>query len=93
MYRGTDSEDTAGNVTCSPTVERPSTRVAYQLAAATGQSVVDLQPLAESIDPDALDAIFAHRSTGNTVVTFSHDGCIVTVSGPRDVAVEPVSSE
>lgn len=67
----------------------PSTRVAYRLADESGRAIEDLRPLADSIDPDALDAIFREGSAADAYVTFRHEGFEITVSGDGDVLVDP----
>lgn len=71
----------------------PSTRVAYRLAEESGQEVKEIPPLARSIDPEALDAIFETRSAGDASVTFRHEGYTVTVTGDEDVVVEDVEGQ
>lgn len=44
---------------------RPSVAVPVVVAVATGQALEDLPPLYDRIDPDALDALFADRPTGD----------------------------
>ncbi len=49
-----------------------------------------LEPLFNTIDPDALDALFSSRngtSTRSGTVTFTHAGYEVTVSAAGDVTV------
>lgn len=49
-----------------------------------------LEPLYNTIDPDALDALFSSRtgtSTRSGTVTFTHAGYEVTVSATGDVSV------
>lgn len=71
--------------------ERPSVYVPYAVAMATGRDLETLPPLYASIDPDALDALFADRPTGDErqggEVTFPYDGVTVTLTADRDVRV------
>lgn len=75
--------------------ERPSEAVVRGVAAATGRSVLDITPLFESVDPDALDALFERlpdgtpRSPGR--VDFSLDGCMVSVEGSKVRVNRPVT--
>jgi hypothetical protein len=64
--------------------ETPSLSVAATVAAATETPVEQLRPLAEVIDTDALDRIFAPSSGAasrypSTSVSFRYEGCHVTV--------------
>lgn len=72
------------------TSEPPSTRIALQLAEATGEPVDELEPLAETVDPEALDALFEAGSQPDAHVTFTHEGYAVTVTGDGDVLIDPV---
>lgn len=74
--------------------ERASEAVVAAVADASNRAPTDLDPLAEAIDPDALDALFADRydgtprTGGSTRFVFSDhevvvtDGSLVTVRGP-----------
>jgi hypothetical protein len=64
--------------------ETPSLSVAVTVAAATETPVEQLRPLAEVIDTDALDRIFAPSSGAasrypSTSVSFRYEECHVTV--------------
>lgn len=80
-----------------PTNERlsnpPSTRIAYRLAEESDKAIEELRPLAESVDPEALDAIFDGRTADSAYVTFRHEGFTITVTGDGDVLVDPVDVE
>lgn len=70
-----------------------SERVIEQVAAATNQDPIDLEPLFSRVDPDALDALFSNGA-GATVraegqLTFPMGGCEVTVTADGSVDVEP----
>lgn len=68
--------------------DRPSEAVYTAVAVATGQSPLDIDPLAGVIDPDALDAMLdagdRPSSPGSTpsgvTVSFDYCGCRVTVT-------------
>ena len=64
----------------------PSTAIVETVSARTGQSVVDLPPLYDVVDPDALDDLFTGRQTLG-VVTFEYAGHDVTVRADRTVDV------
>jgi len=67
-----------------------STAVAMEIAAQLGKRVDETRPLAESIDPDALDRLFRADDT-DIEVTFSHESFRVSVtsSGVEVTRVEP----
>lgn len=44
--------------------EQPSEAVVRAIAEATDRAVLDLPPLYESVDPDALDSVFGRRPDG-----------------------------
>lgn len=91
--RSTDgSSQVSDRVDARPSLG-PSTRVAYRLADESGQAIEELRPLADSVDPDALDAIFHDRSAADAYVTFRHEGFEVTVTGGGEVLVDPVDGE
>lgn len=49
-------------------------KVVQEVAEAAGLEPLELPPLAESIDPDALDALFRHHSLpGSLQVSFTHN--------------------
>lgn len=63
--------------------------VVVAIAEATERPTHDIDPLYETVDPDALSALFGpRRSEGprrRGVVSFVHDGCHVTVDGDEIV--------
>ncbi len=69
----------------------PATSIVEAVSEATNRSVLDLVPLAESIDPDALNQLFADRATSSSdlEVTFTHAGVTVLVAGTGTVRVTP----
>lgn len=54
-------------------------------------SVTDLAPLHETVDPDALDALFEEQETGQ--VTFRYAGRIITVDATGNVDVRTIDNE
>lgn len=66
-----------------PTVQDASEVVVFALAAVADTEPEALRPLNESIDPDALDSLFAPTIDGRPraggEVTFTHDGFTVTI--------------
>ncbi|WP_276271768.1 HalOD1 output domain-containing protein [Haloarcula litorea] len=67
--------------------ESVSTIVARELAATMGRRPTATTPLAESVDPDAMDELFAASDT-ELEIAFEHDGYLVRVSEDR-VSVSP----
>ena len=92
-YPSVDGEggvtETASEILSNP----PSTRIAYRLAEESEKSIEELRPLAHSVDPEALDAIFEGRVADNAYVTFRHEGFTITVTGDGEVLVDPIDVE
>ena len=70
----------------------PSMAVVNAVASATKSDPIDLPPLYDAIEPDALDALFADTgrfaSSRSGSVAFEYAGCLVTVSGDGSVSAE-----
>lgn len=86
---GNGLSESTGKILSNP----PSTRIAYRLAEESSKEIDELQPLADSIDPEALDGIFDGRAADGAYVTFRHEGFTITVTGDGDVLVDPVDVE
>lgn len=72
------------------TALRDAADVADSDASAGVQPVGVFTPLFETIDPDALNALFSPTNNGDTrtgSVTFTHDGYEVTVTDAGEVTV------
>lgn len=71
--------------------ERVSETVVEAVSAASNADPATMEPLAESVDPDALDALFADRYDGTPrlggTVRFSFSGYDVAVTDDRLVSV------
>ncbi|WP_277555084.1 HalOD1 output domain-containing protein [Halobaculum limi] len=67
--------------------EPVSVRVVESVAAATNSRAVDLSPLFETVEPDALDSLYPPHGPGGIVIAFRYEGTIVELSGPGDVVV------
>lgn len=91
--RSVDWDSGVADSASTTSAQPPSTRVAFRLAAESEQSIDDLRPLADSIDPEALDGLFAGRSADDAYVNFRHDGYAITVTGAGEVLVDPVNGE
>jgi hypothetical protein len=70
------------------TTEQVSTVVAEAIADAAEAAPTELEPLASSIDPEALDALYESAGRGSHV-TFKHAGYEVGVHGDGAVVVRP----
>ncbi|WP_169302398.1 HalOD1 output domain-containing protein [Halorientalis salina] len=65
-----------------------STKIVRQVAAETGRDVLNLSPLQETIDPDALDAVVESSTPDTTLgIRFTYEGYIVTVDGSGTVTL------
>ena len=74
-----------------------SQTVVLAVAEATGDDPLELPPLYDTIDPDALNKLF-DSSTGGAVgrsgrVEFAYAGCDVSVRADERVAVTPVAEQ
>lgn len=71
--------------------ESVSTVVVTAVAAVTGERNDAMPPLNDAIDPDALDALFGPRYSGEPrrggVVSFRYNGCHVTAYGDGELVV------
>ncbi|WP_247731426.1 HalOD1 output domain-containing protein [Halovivax limisalsi] len=67
-----------------------SERVIEEVAAATDADPLEMTPLYDVLDPDALDALFS-TGTGQTngELRFTMAGCEVVVHGDGEVVVTP----
>lgn len=92
-YSSIDGGDGVSESTGADRSNPPSNRIAFRLAAESDTAIEDLRPLAESVDPEALDAIFDGRTAANAYVTFRHEGFTITVTGEGDVLVDPIDVE
>lgn len=69
-----------------------SMTVIETVAEAKGVDTLDLEPLYDVVDPDALDAFVrpsGASTPATTEVSFSMDGCDVVVQGDGEVVVTP----
>lgn len=67
----------------------PVVAVVSAVAAVTNREATALSPLYATIDPEALADLVASARETLTEVTFSYEGCQVTVSSDGSVVVEP----
>lgn len=71
-----------------------SDRVVDEVANVLNADPLDLDPLYETIDPEALDSLFQSSSETGAVgrVEFEYEDCLVTVFDTGDVTVIPQGS-
>lgn len=66
--------------------------VVFAVSALTGTDPVEMEPLYEIVDVDALEDLFAPKADGTPreggTVSFTYCGCVVTVEGTDQVTVE-----
>lgn len=95
---GTPSDDTDDTdetyVTSFEPGDRPSESVVRAIATLTDESPIDLTPLYEAIEPDALDSLFDHArrsdESGRQRLTFAYAGYEVLVCDDGTVEVTPL---
>lgn len=67
--------------------ESASMSVLSAVSAALGRPPLEMAPLTDAADPDALDALFSDDDTSALRIVFDYCGCRVAVT-PLTVAVE-----
>ncbi|MFB1062412.1 HalOD1 output domain-containing protein [Natrinema sp. H-ect4] len=72
-------------------IKTPTNAVIEAVAEATDSDPLDLPPLYEAVDPDALNTLFDSSETSGQV-SFPYAGFEVTVRG-SEVEVEPLHGE
>lgn len=76
--------------------ESVSTAVVRAVSAVEGRKPRSLRPLADVLDPDALDALFASRhddaprSGGH--LSFVYSKCVVTIDNGEYLTLQPIDS-
>lgn len=69
-------------------------RVICAVAEAKGAKPLELsEPLANSIDPDALETLVERGSDAGVRVSFTYLGCAVTVDGTGEVSASVVGAD
>lgn len=69
--------------------ERPSFAVVRAIAAFTNTPVEQVDPLADTVDPEALDTVLSEGEEAR--VSFAHCGVQVELTGTRVVLAEPAA--
>lgn len=59
----------------------------------TEQTMLDIEPLHDAINPDALETLLTDTPTGSTVVRFSYAGCEVEITGSGEIIVRGSSDQ
>lgn len=69
-----------------------STEIVLAVSAVVGREPTDLPPLARTIDPDALDALFPEGESqrGTAEVSFTYANCVVTATADGWVSIMPL---
>lgn len=64
----------------------PAAALVRAVAAVTDRQPRAMRPLSDAVDPDALNRLLA-RGDGDTVVSFTYEGCLVYLTGDERLAV------
>jgi len=88
---GRDRADRAISRTFDWSETPPSVAVVRLLSVARNTDPTALEPLAETLDPDALDRLLPSVDAGSTL-EFTHSCFAVSLHGDGRVAVEPADS-
>ena len=71
--------------------ERPSRKIIERVAEATETDSVQLPPLYDDVDPDALDTLIQTMSDGE--LTFTYSGVKVTITSDESIKVNVENDE
>lgn len=93
MRRDSGQADATYGIESSPDAV-PSEAVVAAVAEATDRSPLELDPLIEAVDPDALDSLFARAEAVDSPISLSfvYAGRSVTVT-PEGVQVEDAAAD
>lgn len=67
--------------------------VVRSVADVTGTDPLDLPPLYEAVDADAVERLCTYADGGDLSIQFEYAGCIVTVCAGEDASVEVESDD
>ena len=87
--REVEEHDAEPKVRVSPAesdFDSVTVRIVECVAEAIGCRAIDLPPLYDVIDPDALEALIPPNGAGKCAVSFRFEGTLVEVHGDGDVA-------
>lgn len=74
--------------------ESPINTVVNAVAEVTDQSPLEMKPLSEVIDPDALNQLFSSRNGSSSVsLTFEYCEHVITVTADRIQVAAPTSAD
>lgn len=76
---------------CEPPDGKLTTRIISELADQTDTDPFSLTPIAESIDPDALETLLTGSRGSDVRVTFRHGGYQITVDSTGSLDIQPDS--
>lgn len=94
MDASTDGVVISSTTWGSETDRTPTYAVTSAVADASDRDVLELPPLNDAVDPDALNALFASLSNAPVDrVSFRYAGYDVVVRGSGDVHVKPAADE
>lgn len=83
-----DHRGNSYHVACED-AELPSTNVVLSVAALEGVRPTHLPPLAETVDPDALDSVFSRSTDAAGTVSFRYAGYDVTAHAEGRLEIVP----
>lgn len=75
------------------TAQHVTVAVVEHVATREDVDPLDLPPLNDVIDPDALTALFEDPESAAHRVTFSYNGYEIVVEGPEQVQVTPLEDD
>lgn len=74
-------------------MDQASATVVMAVAAVLDRDVTELDPLDDTVDPDALDALFVPKPDGTDraggEISFAFGACTVTVASRGEIVVDP----
>lgn len=70
-----------------------SAAVVRAVADATDAELRDLDPLYDTVDPEALNALFEDPDSAPAAVSFEYHGCVVSVRGHGEVVLTDATGE
>jgi hypothetical protein len=68
--------------------QTPAQQVVERVSDAEGVSTLELTPLAEQVDTDALNMLFSSPAKTEIELRFKYEGYTVTISGRDDISLE-----
>lgn len=59
----------------------------------TEQTMLDIEPLHNAINPEALETLVTDAASGSTVVRFHYAGCEIEISGSGEIIVRAIRDQ